>query len=104
LFRRFSGSFLPYLKAASDALGIEDLAWLLQTPKNSLIQQFRTLVRFHGADLMFTDTAIKEIAKIAIERGMGARGLRSVVEEVVERAYVRRCAGDQERDYREGAQ
>ena len=32
------------------------------TPKNSLIQQFRKLVRFHGADLMFTDAAVREIA------------------------------------------
>ena len=52
--------------------------------KNSLVQQFRKLVRFHGADLMFTDAAVKEIARIALERGTGARGLRSVVEEVLE--------------------
>jgi len=49
-----------------------------------LLNQFRKLVRFHGADLVFTDTAIKEIARIALERGTGARGLRSVVEEVLE--------------------
>ena len=70
--------------APLDALGVEDLARILQTPKNSLIQQFRKLVRFHGADLMFTDAAVKEIARIALERGTGARGLRSVVEEVLE--------------------
>jgi ATP-dependent Clp protease ATP-binding subunit ClpX len=52
--------------------------------KGSLIQQFRKLVRFHGADLMFTDAAIREIARIALERGTGARGLRAVVEEVLE--------------------
>src|SRR5208282_4485904 len=50
----------------------------------SLIQQFRKLVRFHGADLLFTDAAIQEIARIALERGTGARGLRAVVEEVLE--------------------
>ena len=49
-----------------------------------MIQQFRKLVRFHGADLMFTDAAVKEIARIALERGTGARGLRSVIEEVLE--------------------
>ena len=48
--------------APLDALGVEDLARILQTPKNSLVQQFRKLVRFHGADLMFTDAAVKEIA------------------------------------------
>ena len=74
---------LPVI-APLDALGVEDLARILQTPKGSLIQQFRKLVRFHGADLLFTDAAIKEIAGIALERGTGARGLRSVVEEVLE--------------------
>ena len=49
-----------------------------------MVQQFRKLVRFHGADLIFTDAAIKEIARIALDRGTGARGLRSVVEEVLE--------------------
>jgi ATP-dependent Clp protease ATP-binding subunit ClpX len=74
---------LPVI-APLDALGVDDLARILQTPKNSLIQQFRKLVRFHGADLVFTDAAVREIAKIALERGTGARGLRSVVEEVLE--------------------
>src|SRR5208337_2502769 len=74
---------LPVI-APLDAPGVKDLARILQTPKGSLIQQFRKLVRFHGADLMFTDAAVREIARIALERGTGARGLRSVVEEVLE--------------------
>jgi ATP-dependent Clp protease ATP-binding subunit ClpX len=74
---------LPVI-APLDALGVDDLARILQTTKGSLVQQFRKLVRFHGADLMFTDAAVKEIARIAFERGTGARGLRSVIEEVLE--------------------
>ena len=74
---------LPVI-APLDALGVDDLAHILQTPKNSLVQQFRKLVRFHGADLMFTDAAAREIARIALQRGTGARRLRSVVEEVLE--------------------
>ena len=74
---------LPVI-APLDALGIEDLARILQTPKRSLVQQYRKLVRFHGADLVFTDAAVREIARTALERGTGARGLRSVVEEVLE--------------------
>jgi ATP-dependent Clp protease ATP-binding subunit ClpX len=58
-----------------------------------LIQQFRKLVRFHGADLVFTDAAAKEIAKIALERGTGARGLRAVVEEVLEGVWFEVEAG-----------
>ena len=66
-------------------LGVEDLVRILQTPKNSLIQQFRKLVRFHGADLVFTDAAIKEIARIALGAWHGSEGAsRSVVEEVLE--------------------
>ena len=74
---------LPVI-APLDALGVDDLARILQSTKGSLIQQFRKLVRFHGADLLFTDAAVKEIARIALERGTEARGLRSVVEEVLE--------------------
>jgi ATP-dependent Clp protease ATP-binding subunit ClpX len=74
---------LPVI-APLDALGVDDLARILQSTKGSLIQQFRKLVRFHGADLLFTDAAVREIARIALDRGTGARGLRSVVEEVLE--------------------
>jgi ATP-dependent Clp protease ATP-binding subunit ClpX len=74
---------LPVI-APLDALGVDDLARILSSTKGSLIQQFRKLVRFHSADLMFTDTAIKEIARIALERRTGARGLRAVVEELLE--------------------
>ncbi len=42
------------------------------------------MFRFFRESLLFTDAAIKEIARIALERGTGARGLRSVVEEVLE--------------------
>ncbi len=59
---------LPVI-APLDALGVDDLARILQTTKGSLIQQFRKLVWFHGADLMFTDAAVREIARIAFERG-----------------------------------
>ncbi len=74
---------LPVI-APLDALGVDDLARILQSTKGSLVQQFRKLVRFHGADLLFTDAAVREIARIALERARGARGLRSVVEEVLE--------------------
>jgi ATP-dependent Clp protease ATP-binding subunit ClpX len=74
---------LPVI-APLDALNVDDLARILQSTKGSLIQQFRKLVRFQGADLVFTRAAVEEIARIAMGRGTGARGLRSVVEEVLE--------------------
>jgi ATP-dependent Clp protease ATP-binding subunit ClpX len=64
---------LPVI-ALLDALGVEDLVRILTEPKDSLVAQYRKLVRFHRADLVFTDGAVKEIAKIALERGTGARG------------------------------
>jgi len=67
-----------------DDLGVDDLVRILQEPKNSLIDQYRKLLAYHGADLEFTPGAIQEIARIAFQRGTGARGLRSVVEEVIE--------------------
>ena len=94
---------LPVI-APLDALGVDDLVRILQSTKGSLIQQFRKLVRFQGADLVFTDTAIKEIAKIALERGTGARGLRSVVEEVLEGVLFDPMPGVQVRDHRQDRQ
>jgi ATP-dependent protease Clp ATPase subunit len=49
-----------------------------------LIQQFRKLVKFHDADLRFTDAAVREIARLSPERCTEARGLRAVMEEVLE--------------------
>ncbi len=74
---------LPVI-APLDALGVDDIIHILQSTKGSLVQQFRKLVKFHGADLMFTNNALNEIARIALNRGVGARGLRSLIEEVLE--------------------
>lgn len=67
-----------------DDLGVDDLTRILTQPKDALLKQFKKLVRLRGADIEFTEGAIGMIAKIAYERGTGARGLRSVVEEMME--------------------
>jgi ATP-dependent Clp protease ATP-binding subunit ClpX len=74
---------LPVI-ATLDDLGVEDLARILTEPTNSLIGQFTKLLAYHGADLKFTDGAIREIARLAHARGTGARGLRMLVEQVLE--------------------
>jgi ATP-dependent Clp protease ATP-binding subunit ClpX len=75
---------LPII-ATLDDLGEEDLVRILGDPRNALIKQYRKLLRLqHGADLEFTPRAIREIARLADERGVGARGLRAVVEQVIE--------------------
>jgi ATP-dependent Clp protease ATP-binding subunit ClpX len=74
---------LPVI-ATLDDLGVDDLALILFDPKNALLKQFRKLLRLQGADLEYTPGAITEIARMAFDRGTGARGLRAVVEQVVE--------------------
>ena len=74
---------LPII-ATLDDLGEAELARILSDPKNALLKQYRKLLRLQGADLDFTPDAINEIARLAHERGVGARGLRAVVEEVIE--------------------
>jgi ATP-dependent Clp protease ATP-binding subunit ClpX len=62
----------------------EDFVLILTAATDPLVAQYRKLIRFCGADLAVSDDAVKEIAKIALERGKGARGLRSVIEDVLE--------------------
>lgn len=70
--------------ATLDDLGVEDLVRILQEPKDSLIGQYRKLLAYHHAVLEFTDEAAREVARIAHGRGTGARGLRAVIEGVLE--------------------
>ncbi len=59
----------------------EALVRILSEPKNSLIKQYKRLFEFDGVSLEFEEEALKSIAKQAIERNTGARGLRSIIEE-----------------------
>ena len=56
------------------------LVKILQEPKNSLLKQYKRLFEFENAKLTFTDEAVLEIAKKAINKKTGARGLRSIIE------------------------
>lgn len=59
------------------------LAEILTKPKNALIKQYKALLKMDGVDLDFEDDALIEIAKKAVERKSGARGLRGIVEEAM---------------------
>ena len=61
----------------------EALARILKEPKNAIVKQYQKLFGLDGMELIFTDDAIETIAALAIERGTGARGLRSIMEEVM---------------------
>ena len=59
------------------------LVSILTEPKNAVIKQYQKLFDFDGIDLEFTDDAIKEVAKTALNRKTGARGLRAILEQVM---------------------
>lgn len=63
-----------------DKLNSEDLVRVLTEPKNALVKQYKKLLSLDGVDLKFTDGALKAIAGLAIQRNMGARGLRTIIE------------------------
>jgi ATP-dependent Clp protease ATP-binding subunit ClpX len=73
---------LPVLGSLAP-LGVDDLVRVLTEPKNSLVKQYQKFFEMDGAELSFTDEALREIARIATEKDTGARGLRSVVESVI---------------------
>ncbi len=56
---------------------------ILTEPKNSLVKQYKALMKIENVDLTFASDALKTIAEIAIKRGSGARGLRSIMESVM---------------------
>ena len=59
------------------------LITILTEPKNALIKQYQRLFEMEDVELSFTDDALKAVAKRAIDRKTGARGLRSILEEVL---------------------
>src|ERR1700752_2580190 len=73
---------LPVL-APLDPLDEEALMRILTEPKNALVRQYQKLFEMEGAELEFDESALREIARKAKERDTGARGLRSIVEEVM---------------------
>jgi ATP-dependent Clp protease ATP-binding subunit ClpX len=73
---------LPVLATLED-LDEEALVTILTEPKNALVKQYQRLFDLENATLSFTDDALKAIAKRAIARKTGARGLRSILEDIL---------------------
>ena len=69
--------------ATLDDLDEKSLVQILKEPKNSLIKQYQRLFEFENVELEFKDDAILEIAKKAITKKTGARGLRSILENIL---------------------
>ncbi len=66
-----------------EGLRESDLIHILTEPKNALVKQYQKLFKLEGVDLKFTDDALKMLAKIAIQKGTGARALRAILEDIM---------------------
>ena len=73
---------LPVIATLED-LDVAALVKILVEPRNALVKQYKKLFELENVDLTFTDEALTAIAKKAIERKTGARGLRSIIEAIL---------------------
>ena len=73
---------MPVLAALED-LSEQSLVKILKEPKNSLLKQYKRLFEYENVKLTFKDEAVTEIAKKAINKKTGARGLRSIIESLL---------------------
>jgi ATP-dependent Clp protease ATP-binding subunit ClpX len=73
---------LPVMSAVHQ-LTHDDLVAILTEPRNALVKQFQRFFHFDGIELVFSDDALVAVAEKALERETGARGLRSIIEEVL---------------------
>ena len=71
------------ISVSLEGLDEDALVRILKEPKNALIKQYRKLFSYDGVGLEFEEDAIEAIAKMAVERKTGARGLRSIMENVM---------------------
>lgn len=84
---------------ALDALDEDALIRILTEPKNALVKQYKKIMELDGVELEFTPAALRAIAKLAILRNTGARGLRAIIEtlllelmyEIPSRTDVKKC-------------
>ena len=71
------------VSVALDSLDEDALVKILLEPKNALSKQYRKMFELESAGLTFEPEALRAVARLAIQRGAGARGLRSILEEVM---------------------
>ena len=69
--------------ATLEALTEDDLVRILTEPKNAMIRQYQKLLRMEGVELEFTPASLRELAREAVRRETGARGLRSLLENIM---------------------
>ncbi len=73
---------LPVMSVLND-LDLNALVSILTKPKNALVRQYQRLFEFEQLSLRFTEGALRTVAKQALERKLGARGLRMILEDLM---------------------
>ena len=74
---------MPVITALS-GMDKDTLVRIMLEPKNSIIKQYEALFKMDGIELVFENEALEKIAELTIERKTGARGLRSIIESVLQ--------------------
>jgi ATP-dependent Clp protease ATP-binding subunit ClpX len=69
--------------ATLDQLSVEDLIKVMNEPKNAIVKQYQALFELDGIELEFEEDALKNIAQKAYDNGVGARGLRGIIEKIM---------------------
>ena len=75
---------LPVITALN-GMDKETLIHIMTEPKNAILKQYEALFKMDGIELQFSDDAINKIAELTVERKTGARGLRSIIEGVLQK-------------------
>ena len=71
------------VSASLDELTLEDLKEILTKPKNAISKQYKALFSFEGVEFEITDDGREQIAQLAVDKKIGARGLRSIMEKLL---------------------
>ena len=72
-----------HIMATLNEITVENMVHILTEPKNSLVKQYQKLFEIDDVELTFEEDALKEMAELAIKRKTGARGLRSIIEDMM---------------------
>ena len=67
-----------------ETLDADSMIRIMKEPKNAILKQYAELMRYDDVELIFDDEAIEEVAQITVKRDTGARGIRSIIEKVMQ--------------------
>ena len=84
---------MPVIATVSP-LDVDAMVSILTVPKNALVKQYQRMFELDGVELEFEPDAIDAVAEQALDRGTGARGLRAILEEVLQGAMFEVPGGD----------